>query len=143
MHWPESHRSRLPLRCGVVTDLKGHFPAVRRAFATLPALSLLIFLTLALFADCRMKTAPETSTSSAASTPANDPRSIHMRAIAIDMHADTPQRMVDEGADIEQRLPDGHLDAVRMKEGGLDAQFFSIWVEPDLYGAGGPTAIKR
>jgi membrane dipeptidase len=30
-----------------------------------------------------------------------------------------------------------------MKEGGLDAQFFSIWVEPSLYGAGGKSAIDR
>jgi membrane dipeptidase len=30
-----------------------------------------------------------------------------------------------------------------MKEGGLDAQFFSIWVEPELYGGGGPSAIAR
>jgi membrane dipeptidase len=59
------------------------------------------------------------------------------------MHADTAQRMVDEGLDINQRLTDGHLDAVRMKEGGLDAQFFSIWVEPQLYGGGGERAVER
>src|SRR5205085_4230556 len=64
-------------------------------------------------------------------------------AIAIDMHADTTQRMVDEHVDINQRLRDGHLDAVRMKEGGLDAQFFSIWVEPQLYGNGGESAMRR
>jgi len=32
---------------------------------------------------------------------------------------------------------------VRAREGGLDAQFFSIWVEPELFGHGGPTAIER
>jgi membrane dipeptidase len=68
---------------------------------------------------------------------------IHKRAVAVDMHADTTQRLVDENLDISQRLADGHLDAARMKEGGLDAQFFSIWVEPDLYGGGGPTAVRR
>lgn len=73
----------------------------------------------------------------------NDPLSIHRRAIVIDMHADTTQRLVDENVDLEQRLIDGHLDAVRAKEGGLDAQFFSIWVEPELFGGGGPNAIKR
>jgi len=61
----------------------------------------------------------------------------------IDLHADTPQRLVDEGVDLTQRLGDGHLDLVRAKEGGLAAQFFSIWVEPDLFGAAGPRAIKR
>jgi membrane dipeptidase len=74
---------------------------------------------------------------------ANDPLSIHRRAIVVDMHADTTQRLVDENVDLEQRLADGHLDAVRAKEGGLDAQFFSIWVEPELFGSSGPRAMKR
>ena len=73
----------------------------------------------------------------------NDPISIHRRAIVVDMHADTTQRLVDESVDLSQRLPDGHLDAARAKDGGLDAQFFSIWVEPELFGGGGPRAIKR
>ncbi|MBC7909570.1 MAG: membrane dipeptidase [Pyrinomonadaceae bacterium] len=79
-------------------------------------------------------------------SPANQERdalSIHRRAIAIDMHADTTQRMVDENIDLSQRLADGHLDTVRMKDGALDAQFFSIWVEPQLYGSGGQSASKR
>jgi len=72
-----------------------------------------------------------------------DPLSIHRHAIIVDMHADTVQRVIDENVDINQRLGDGHLDAVRAKEGGLDAQFFSIWVEPQLFGGGGPSAMKR
>ncbi|MBV9210876.1 MAG: dipeptidase [Acidobacteria bacterium] len=72
-----------------------------------------------------------------------DALSVHRRAIAIDLHADTTQRLVDENVDLNTRLADGHLDAVRMKEGGLDAQFFSIWVEPALYGTGGQSASKR
>ncbi len=73
----------------------------------------------------------------------NDPLSIHRRAFVVDMHADTTQRLVDEDVDLQTRLSDGHLDAVRAKEGGLDAQFFSIWVEPDLFGGGGANAVKR
>lgn len=73
----------------------------------------------------------------------NDPISIHNRAIAIDMHADTAQRLLDEGVDLEQRLSDGHFDAIRARAGGLDAQFFSIWVEPQLFGGGGANAVKR
>ena len=73
----------------------------------------------------------------------NDPLTVHQRAIVVDMHADTTQRLVDENIDLETRLNDGHLDAERAKEGGLDAQFFSIWVEPDLFGGGGPNAVKR
>jgi membrane dipeptidase len=72
-----------------------------------------------------------------------DPLAVHHRAILIDMHADTVQRVVDEGADINARLADGHLDAVRAREGGLDAQFFSIWVEPEFFGVGGGAAVGR
>ena len=59
------------------------------------------------------------------------------------MHADTVQFMLDEGADINTRLQTTHLDAVRMREGGLDAQFFSIWVEPEFHGLGGERAVAR
>ena len=82
-------------------------------------------------------------TNTSTNSPANDPVSIHRRAIVVDTHADTTQRLVDEGVDLDQRLAGGHLDAVRAKEGGLDAQFFSIWVEPELFGLGGPRAMKR
>ena len=69
--------------------------------------------------------------------------SVHRHATIVDMHADTVQRMIDEHVDINQELSDGHLDAVRAKRGGLDAQFFSIWVEPQLFGGGGASAMKR
>ena len=83
------------------------------------------------------------SGSSLTETTNNDPISIHRRAIAIDMHADTAQRLLDEHVDLQQELSDGHFDAVRAKAGGLDAQFFSIWVEPQLFGATGARAMKR
>jgi len=83
------------------------------------------------------------SQTSLSSNEKTDPMTIHRRAIVIDMHADTTQRMVDEHLDLERRLADGHFDSIRAKEGGLDAQFFSIWVEPQLFGGGGPGAIRR
>lgn len=82
-------------------------------------------------------------TTTVAQASANDPVTIHKRAITVDMHADTVQRVLDEHVDLQQQLADGHLDAVRAKAGGLDAQFFSIWVEPQLFGGGGPRAVKR
>ena len=87
---------------------------------------------------------PETSNiSTSPDVKSKDPLSVHRRAIAVDMHADTTQRMVDEKVDLMQRLPDGHFDTVRAREGGLGAQFFSIWVEPQLFGGGGSGAMKR
>jgi membrane dipeptidase len=76
-------------------------------------------------------------------TPDRDGHAVHRRAVCVDTHADTVQFMLDEGADINTRLTTTHLDAVRMREGGLDAQFFSIWVEPEFYGLGGERAVAR
>src|SRR2546429_5858454 len=74
---------------------------------------------------------------------AGDPLSIHRRAIIIDMHPDTPPRLVDENVDLQNRLPDGQFDAARAPGGGPDAQFFSIWVGPELFGGGGARAVQR
>jgi membrane dipeptidase len=76
-------------------------------------------------------------------TPNQNDLSLHRRAVSVDMHADTVQFVIDEGADITGRVAATHLDAVRMREGGLAAQFFSVWVEPKFYGLGGETAIAR
>lgn len=124
------HRISAPPRCRVVAAL------------------LVAPLVLLSTNNCRMlKTENESTTRPEAARGLADGSgrslSVHRRAIVIDMHADTAQRLVDEGVDLSARLPDGHLDAARMREGGLDAQFFSIWVEPQYYGAGGRTAIKR
>ncbi|HEV2884470.1 MAG TPA: dipeptidase [Pyrinomonadaceae bacterium] len=91
-----------------------------------------------------MNETPETPKSvDQQAAPPRDHLAIHRRAIAIDMHADTTQRLVDESVDLAQRLDDGHFDSIRAREGGLDAQFFSIWVEPQLFGGGGASAVKR
>lgn len=66
-------------------------------------------------------------------------REIHRRNIVIDLHCDTPQRLLDERIDWGQRLADGHLDIPRMKEGGLSAEFFAIWVQPKY----APHYLKR
>jgi membrane dipeptidase len=75
--------------------------------------------------------------------PNEEALSVQRRAVAVDMHADTVQFVIDDGADLSRRLETTHLDAVRMREGGLDAQFFSVWVEPEFYGTGGESAIAR
>ena len=114
-------------------------PKRRRYSALVPA----AFLLLVVFTDCRMTQQPESTSPQQNPNTQQDPLSIHRRAIAIDMHADTTQRLLDEQVDLSQRLADGHFDSIRAQEGGLDAQFFSIWVEPQLFGGGGPRAVKR
>src|SRR5437016_5545976 len=61
--------------------------------------------------------------------------------LAIDLHADTIQRVVDDGADLGQPSTEGHLDISRMRAGGLGTQFFSIWVNPRFYP--GEHAVER
>src|SRR5439155_17436878 len=61
-------------------------------------------------------------------------RQLHDRAIVIDGHADTTQRLLDKTFDFTVRHPDGNLDLPRMREGGLDAVFFSIWVPGTVTG---------
>lgn len=118
-------------------------PVKRRKRLTSSSL-LTITLLLTFLGNCREHNMNDNAQpQSALKNSSSDPLAIHRRAIAIDMHADTAQRLVDEHVDLEKLLPDGHFDAVRAKEGGLDAQFFSIWVEPELFGGGGPRAVKR
>lgn len=82
------------------------------------------------------------STTLVASGPvAPQAEALHREAIVIDTHIDTPQRLLDEGFDLLGRDPYGHADLPRMKEGGLDAGFMSIWVDMRRYH--GPDATKR
>src|SRR5262245_46297367 len=68
-------------------------------------------------------------------------RQIHDRAIVIDTHDDVTQRLIfDKNFDIAARNKTGSLDIPRMRDGGLDALFFSIWITGDVTG---PTAVKR
>jgi membrane dipeptidase len=54
-------------------------------------------------------------------------RKLHDKAILVDTHNDVLSESVLEGIDISNRVPQGHSDLVRWKEGGLDVQFFSVW----------------
>jgi len=61
---------------------------------------------------------------------------IHNSALVVDTHADTPQRFLDEGFDIGNTDPKdlGHVSLDKARAGNLDAEFFSIWVEPSYKG---------
>ncbi|MGE5246549.1 MAG: dipeptidase, partial [Betaproteobacteria bacterium] len=68
-------------------------------------------------------------------------RQLHDQAIVVDTHDDTTQRLLfEKGFDIGARHDNGNIDIPRMKEGGLDALFFSIWVPSDVTG---PPAVRR
>jgi len=66
-------------------------------------------------------------------------RELHRKAIVFDTHADSTQRLTLKGFDFFANHTDGNLDFPRMREGGLDAVFFSIWTEGTRPG---PEALK-
>ena len=59
-------------------------------------------------------------------------RDLHFSSLLVDCHADSPDRMVDQGEDLGRGGEQGHIDLPRMREGGLDAVFFSAWIRPEL-----------
>ncbi len=60
-------------------------------------------------------------------------KEIHEKVLTVDTHADTPSRLLREGWNIGERhdleeRSSGCIDLPRMKEGGLDAEFFAAFV---------------
>jgi len=60
-------------------------------------------------------------------------KAIHTRVLTVDTHCDTPMRMVESDWDVGERhiqgqRSSGKIDLPRMKEGGLDAEFFAAYV---------------
>src|SRR4051812_47890680 len=52
---------------------------------------------------------------------------VHRSTLLIDTHNDVPSRTV-EGFDIGSHTGAGHTDIARLKEGGVGAQFFAVYV---------------
>jgi len=67
-------------------------------------------------------------------------RKLHFSSIVLDTHADTPQRLLTGRFDLGKRDAEGHVDIPRMREGGLNAQFFSIFITGRTLG---PPAIQQ
>jgi len=67
-------------------------------------------------------------------------RRLHFSSIVLDTHDDTTQRFFSKDYDLAKRNPDGSVDIPRMKEGGMNAIFFSIWIDGRIMG---PPAIQK
>jgi membrane dipeptidase len=67
-------------------------------------------------------------------------RRLHFSSIVVDTHDDTTQRFFSKDFDLGLRNPTGHIDIPRMREGGLGAIFFSIWIDGRIMG---PPAIQK
>jgi membrane dipeptidase len=55
-------------------------------------------------------------------------RRLHERAIVVDAHADTTPWFEDPDWRFEERHAVGHVDLPRLREGGLDVEFWSIYM---------------
>lgn len=62
-------------------------------------------------------------------------KKLHQQALVVDLHTDVLLR-VSRGEDISKRTSHGHVDLIRLKEGGVDVQFFAVWPNPFLYKPG-------
>jgi membrane dipeptidase len=67
-------------------------------------------------------------------------RKLHFSSIVLDTHDDTTQRFFSKTYDLAKRNPDGHIDIPRMREGGMNAVFFSIWIDGRTMG---PPAVQK
>ena len=56
----------------------------------------------------------------------------HRESLVIDGHTDVPTRLWEEPADLSQRLTDRHIDLPRLREGGVDALVFALYVPAAL-----------
>ncbi|HJY90127.1 MAG TPA: membrane dipeptidase, partial [Candidatus Acidoferrum sp.] len=80
------------------------------------------------------------SRSTHAQSVSGEAKKLHASSIVIDTHDDTTQRLLDSTFDISARHADGNIDVPRMREGGLNAIFFSIWIPSKTVG---PEAVKK
>lgn len=67
-------------------------------------------------------------------------RKLHFSSIIVDTHDDTTQRFLDGKFDLGPRDASGSIDIPRMREGGLGAIFFSIWMPSKVTG---PEAVDK
>ena len=67
-------------------------------------------------------------------------RKLHFSSIVLDTHDDTTQRFFTNDFDIGKRNPDGAIDIPRMREGGMNGIFFSIWIDGRIMG---PPAVEK
>src|SRR5882724_1675229 len=65
---------------------------------------------------------------------------IHFSSIVLDTHDDTTQRLFTKNFDLGKRNDSGHVDIPRMREGGRNAIFFSIWIDGRIMG---PPAVQK
>ncbi|HWG58720.1 MAG TPA: dipeptidase [Candidatus Acidoferrales bacterium] len=62
-------------------------------------------------------------------------RDLHFRSLVCDTHQDTTQRLLSPGFDLAARHGDGAVDIPRLREGGVGAAFWAVFVPGTITGA--------
>jgi len=62
-------------------------------------------------------------------------REIHFSSLVFDTHADTPQRIFFDRFGLSERDAEGCVDIPRLREGGVGAVFFALWVPVEITGS--------
>lgn len=97
----------------------------------LPCCAFILFAT-----QFRSQAAPETGPGLPASA-----RQVHANAVLVDGHNDILTYMADSGFDLGTSSAGLlHTDLTRLRQGGVTAQFFSVFVDPDKYQTNGGAA---
>jgi membrane dipeptidase len=68
-----------------------------------------------------------------AQAPQDRSRRLHEDAVVFDAHVHMINRQFYRGGDIGQKYEDGQVDLPRAREGGLDAMFFTLFVQEQYY----------
>ncbi len=88
----------------------------------------------AILSSCRQGETPQAP---AEVTPEIRAAQLAQEFLIMDTHIDLPYRLYDAPEDVAVETEGGHFDAVRAREGGLDAAFMSIYIPAKLQDEGG------
>lgn len=122
-------------------------PMIKYRFKHRVAFALLLLV--ALVAHARPQTTSTTQLPSQQTTAPRDERMwreaqrIHRKSIVVDTHNDITSMMLDDDYDIgTSSVGKYHTDLQRMKQGGLTAEFFSVYVDRKYAGPEGGSARR-
>jgi membrane dipeptidase len=105
------------------------------------AIATFVFAVVCLFATNALVRTPHANASPNPDDIAARAHKLHFSTYVIDTHDDTTQRFLSKSSfDLSKRYTDGSIDIPRMREGGMNGIFFSIWIDGKTMG---PEAIRQ
>jgi membrane dipeptidase len=72
-----------------------------------------------------------------------DPGRLHRESIVFDAHCDTLQKVLGGERRLGERSEEGHADLPRLREGGITAQIFALFVSPNHFPKGAARQALR